>query len=326
MTSTVQAHVDASKSFVVVYTNFLLWANHRRRHILCAFEGLDHHYYDSRVRQMLGDSPTAFYHMGGKSNVLELLSLVDAPAMRVLSIAFFVDRDYAAPSVFDDRLYVTPHYSIENHYITPGAIRRTLITGFDLREQQSISNVVSENTEITRLFNFCNKVFTDYNSQLGIFLNAALWAAYDNSRLNGKTKHGINTKHFDENIFANTFGIDENGFSVKADTSYDSILRILNTTSDVVPKTKFAEGLRYFSSRDLLSAGRGKWLFIVFMNLIQNLRLDSVKTKPKIFQSKQPCLLATRSQIPLSDFSSFADSPVGLSHFLHSIKRRFSIR
>lgn len=180
MSTMVETYAEAVNSFSVVYRNFVLWSSRRKDHILCAVEGQDHVYYDPRVRAVIPDAESSYFHMGGRANVLQLLELAPKnAALSTLNLAFFVDSDYSSPCIRSDVLYITPTYSIENHYVTRTALRRLLNTAFDMRELVQQGSAWLENDQLIRVLDFCCGVIDSYGKTIGIKLNAFLLAAYN---------------------------------------------------------------------------------------------------------------------------------------------------
>lgn len=325
MSVLIEKYAEAQNSFAVKYRNFLLWSSKRKDHLLCAVEGQDDVYYDSRVRTIIPELESSFFHMGGRANVLELLGL--APKNSVLcslKLAFFVDQDYDKPNVSSDLLYVTPGYSIENHYVSRAALRRIIRTAFDMRELVQQGSVCVENEQLNRLLDFCCQVMDSYSGTLGIQLNAFLHAAYTAAKKRGEARHSLRTKAFDQDRFLFLFEITESGFVPKIELNFDSLLKEYNTKSEHVSAEHFADSLEQLRSSDAIQFGRGKFLFAVLISVLDFLRLDGRRTKPRVFSCKQPCKLDV-SELPLATLSVFADSPQELTTFLRRLRTIFGI-
>jgi len=292
MSALVERYSEALNNFAVVYRNFVLWSSKRKDHLLCAVEGQDHVYYDPRVRAIIPETQSSYFHMGGRANVLELLELTPKnPVLSALKLAFFVDSDYAEPDTLSDILYVTPGYSIENHYVSRSALRRLLSTAFDMRELVQHGQVWAENEQLNRIVEFCCRIMESYGRTLGIKLNAFLLAAYTAARERGEARHSIRTKDFDESKFRSLFAITESGFEPKVELTYEMLIKEYKTTSALVGEKYFTEALEQLRHADAIQVGRGKFLFAVLISVLDFLRADGKRTKPKVFSCKHLCRL-----------------------------------
>ena len=325
MSDLVERYSEAANSFAVVYRNFMLWSSKRKDHLLCAVEGQDHVYYDPRVRAVIPELSSSYFHMGGRANVLELLGLTPKnPALSALKIAFFVDCDFGRPTMASACLYVTPGYSIENHYVSREAFRRLLATAFDMRELVQQGSIWQENQELTRMLDFCCQVMNVYGQTIGIQLNAFLLAAYRSATERGQRCHSLRTKEFDQQRFQSLFEITHAGFVPKVELTYEVLLREYKTTADLVNERHFTAALEQLGTLDAIQVGRGKFLFAVLLALLDFLRSDGRRTKPKVFSGKQPCKF-DESGLPLATLSSFADTPQELTAFLRKLRTIFGI-
>jgi len=325
MTNRVEEYAAAINSFAVVYRNFLLWSSRRKNHFLCAFEGQDHFYYDSRVRTLIPELQVSHFHMGGRTNVLDLLNIsMTNKSLANLMVAYFVDRDYQAPDLEHPCLYVTPGYAIENHYVSRECLRRILCSCFDLRELIKLGSNWRENDELEKIVDFCSKALDTYGMTIGAQLNAFLSAAYRSAKSKGLNHHGLATKEFDEKKFGSLFNIDESGLKVLQEVNYDWLLGAFQTTAEAVDRDSFESTLKQLNSCNSIQYGRGKFLFAVLLRLIDFLRSDGRRTKPKLFTCKHPCKI-DESDIPLASFSNFADTPIGLNKFLSHLRTQFGL-
>ena len=325
MSDLVERYFEAANSFAVVYRNFVLWSSKRKDHLLCAVEGQDHMYYDPRVRAVIPELSSSYFHMGGRANVLELLDLaLKNPALSGLKIAFFVDGDFGRPNNVSDCLYVTPGYSIENHYVSREAFRRLLGTAFDMRELVRQGSVWQENKELNRILDFCCQVMNVYGQTIGVQLNAFLLAAYKSATEQGQSRHSLRTKDFDQQRFQSLFEITHAGFVPNIELTYETLLREYKTTAEFVTERHFTAALEQLRTVDAIQVGRGKFLFAVLLALLDFLRSDGRRTKPKVFSCKQPCKY-DESGLPLATLSSFADTPPELTAFLRRLRSIFGI-
>lgn len=96
------------------------------------YEGMDDiHYYYPIMKRFLQNKKHRGFSCDGKSNVLELHKLItDGKQFKVpkdLKTLYFVDKDYKNNSNISDEIYITPGYSIENHYFSDNAFSNIIV-------------------------------------------------------------------------------------------------------------------------------------------------------------------------------------------------------
>src|SRR5205085_10282623 len=94
----------------------------------------DLHFYSQRVRHRTGKELHPTVIAQGRDNLLRLREhSANAPAFAAVRALFFLDQDYNLEILpADNRLYVTPCYSIENCYVSETAFLRILREAFGL--------------------------------------------------------------------------------------------------------------------------------------------------------------------------------------------------
>lgn len=322
MNSKVQEYVAASKSFVVILRDFLLWANDKSNALICAYECLDHYYYDSRIRVFITSSDVFYYHMQGKRNVKSLLELSNSsPSLSKFKISYFVDSDYDLSNPQTDQLFTTAGYSIENYYISPKAIKRLIQTGFDLRDYIGQGDNARPNPELEKILKYCNDVFDDFDRSLGAPLHAFLSSVFQSwqSTLNSEN-YPINTKIFDRDIFSTLFSIEKNGFTIKQEITFQKLLDWFTPPTTLINESDYLSALAKVNLAELRRVGRGKFYMALLTHLVDFLIADSKKTKPKVFSQKPSCSIDISSTPPLLAFSPFADSDESLANYIAKIK------
>jgi hypothetical protein len=193
-----------------------------------------------------------------------------------------------------------------------------------MRELVQQGSVWLENEQLNLVLDFCCRVIDSYGKTLGMRLNAFLLAAYTAARERGQARHSLRTKEFDQQRFRALFEITEAGFVPKSELTYEFLLKEFRTTAEVVSEKSFTEALEELQKIDAIQVGRGKFLFAVLLLLLDFLRSDGRKTKPKVFACKQPCKL-DESDLPMATLSSFADTPPELTAFLRRLRTIFGI-
>ncbi|WP_081713886.1 DUF4435 domain-containing protein [Cystobacter fuscus] len=125
----------ARSSYAVAWRNFLKGVSSDPEALFCFFEGEDLKYYAVRIELVARPSKYRQLIVGGRAGVIQILNLVlsvDGGRYANSHLVFFVDKDFVAPSLVNDLIYVTPCYSIENLYATRTALERILASEFGL--------------------------------------------------------------------------------------------------------------------------------------------------------------------------------------------------
>lgn len=116
----------------------------------------------------------------------------------------------------------------------------------------------------------------------------------------------------------------EAGFEPKIELTYEVLLKQYRTTSDVVDEKNYLKALEALRVADAIQVGRGKFLFAVLISLLDFLRSDSRRTKPRVFACRQPCKIDD-SDLPMATLSTFADTPPELTIFLRRLRVVFGL-
>lgn len=121
------------RTYESVYMKFVNSGKYFKSHAFCFYEGEDGKYYDSRIRQRFGDKFITFI-VGNKKEVLKLLEKINSTDLydKVCTM-FFIDRDYdVSKSEYNQDLFETPCYSIENFYVQYECLTNILQSEFGL--------------------------------------------------------------------------------------------------------------------------------------------------------------------------------------------------
>lgn len=118
-----------------VYLQFINSRKYYRSYVFCFYEGEDGKYYDGRIRKKFEDKIMTF-PVGNKKEVMKLLDKIkEAGLYEDVCTMFFIDRDYDVSMVgYNEDLYETPCYSIENLYVQQECLLRILQSEFSLNE------------------------------------------------------------------------------------------------------------------------------------------------------------------------------------------------
>lgn len=119
---------------VSIYTKFIKNRGMFNKKLFCFFEGEDRKYYIIRIEKYsnISEDNIISYSCNGKEQVLKLYKMLQKEYKNVKKM-FFVDKDFDKIKS-NKELYVTPGYSIENHYVTNSAFKRILHNEFGINE------------------------------------------------------------------------------------------------------------------------------------------------------------------------------------------------
>lgn len=107
--------------------------------VFLLYEGIDDHsYYYQSLKSYLISKNYMPLDCGGKDGVLELHQKIciskDIELKNDTKILFFIDNDYNKTETYPKEIYVTPCYSIENHYFSDSAFKAILSGAFKMRQ------------------------------------------------------------------------------------------------------------------------------------------------------------------------------------------------
>lgn len=129
--------------------NFIKFTRLKSKHgssLFCCFEGDDIKYYGSRIENILQSNPDKVHNItcGGKKEVLKFYNIINKNKDYAdVRIAYFVDKDFdeSIIEIYDNKIYETPCYSIENLYTTQSAFKRILKSEFNINEYDDEYNI-----------------------------------------------------------------------------------------------------------------------------------------------------------------------------------------
>lgn len=122
---------------VSIYTKFIKNRDLFNKKLFCFFEGEDRKYYVIRIEKYsnIPEDNIISYSCNGKEQVLKLYKMLQNEYKDVKKM-FFVDKDFDNIKS-NKELYVTPGYSIENHYVTNSAFKKILHNEFGINKVDS---------------------------------------------------------------------------------------------------------------------------------------------------------------------------------------------
>lgn len=100
--------------------------------VIYFYEGVDDiHYYYPIMKRYLQNVKHRGFSCTGKNNVISLCKMIsEGKQFRVpdtIKTLYFVDKDYKNNTNISDDIYITPCYSVENHYYSDNALSNIII-------------------------------------------------------------------------------------------------------------------------------------------------------------------------------------------------------
>lgn len=123
--------------------------------IYCFFEGKDDYkYYGNKIKSYT-DKQTVSYDCKGKKNVTDLFNIIKNKSVySKKDTLFFIDRDFDKEVIYEEDIYVTPCYSIENFYVEDSCFEELLKGELALRKSSIDSKI---NEDFTLGLNYLKK-------------------------------------------------------------------------------------------------------------------------------------------------------------------------
>ncbi len=115
---------NESEGIDTIYMEFINMKNIENA-IFCFFEGVDDfHYYKRHIEKYINNEIEIIdKDCGGKDNVLQIYKRIKSSTRKKRQILYFIDRDFEREEElkYNNDIFVTTAYSIENYYITDNA-------------------------------------------------------------------------------------------------------------------------------------------------------------------------------------------------------------
>lgn len=268
----------------------LLTSKYGENCLYCFVEGHDYPYYQIRIEN-ISDKKCELIDSKGKKGVLATYKfLKDKPEYDKYKKLFFVDRDYDDNTNIDDKIYVTPGYSVENFYGTIDCYKKII---------KGTYHIYEDNPK----YNLCVEL---YNRLLNEFINATscfcAWYRCTKCKVNHEVKLSES--------FPERYATFQSDSIVKSD--YDLVsLNNDHPNVDDVTINEFEESIAYIDNNIFNIRGKYVMQFIEF--IIQLLNKDS-KTCKRYTDSKVDFELNRKTLI--GRLSAYADSPNCLRNYI----------
>lgn len=259
--------LDETESFVAVYHTFLQRVSTHRfdenNIIPCFFEGKDElTYYPTRIESMMknkkiSNKDTDFIDCNGRENVIKLYFklLLDSHPLSKNSL-FFIDKDFYYENELPEKIYVTPHNTIENFFAPIDVLINFLNAHSNIPKYG-----VDEDHEANEYLR--GKYYNELLEELK--LNAPLSAWYS-LQMNLKS-----SKDCPDLTGLQTLNKVKNKLSAKKSEKI-SLDFLISCTPNMIPVTKkqFEDELKKISS-DLISNSRGKFVEEIILKIYNDI-------------------------------------------------------
>ncbi|HEM5995636.1 TPA: DUF4435 domain-containing protein [Streptococcus suis] len=163
---TIKTHQKSLQEPSVIWSEYIEDIKKNPDGYFIFYEGKDRFYYDCRIREYITNFFT--YDAGGKSKVIAVHKKIESEEGEEALVRklFFIDKDYERNEElgYSPDFFVTPKYSIENHYVTHEVMERILQTHFGLNTTKS---------EYAMIMKYFDERYREFIEQLTI-LN--IWA------------------------------------------------------------------------------------------------------------------------------------------------------
>lgn len=312
-TSLLEEMKNSKQSAHVAYTNFVTaYSINKPDLVYCFFEGdEDKKYYGGRIT-IKYQKEFEDFTCGGRDFVLKAIELIkNRTEYNDAKVLFFIDKDYTYDKV-EDKLYVTPCYSIENFYSTKDTLKRILNSEFNMKEREE---------NFIKILDLYTTLLTNYHDEL-LFLNALLSCQYDiRIKTNTSTRLDINE------VLKNYFKNNENMFDVDLNLrvnifddlrNKDILENILFKDAPKITDDLLDEKLVLFNSNDFNKACmfRGKFELKFFIDFLKRLKEEATAKEQKILTKKYKCSLSFKLEDSISVLTQYSNTPNCLIEFL----------
>lgn len=277
--------------------------------LLAVVEGKDEDYYRPRLAGFTQGKSICFIAADGKDNVIELHEhLKNSPdAYKANRYVLFADKDYDNLTI-QDRLYITSRHSVENFYTSPESFKNLISNKFGFTAHESDEELDAVVEKYTAWMHQIAKDTLSFTAWLYWQLREA---PRDDDKPPKLNLNGTNFGNFFELKFNSNyelsivkkFNLEDSGkiFPYAAEVDFDRVRSIMDELDE----------------KDFFDYFRGKFIIEIYTMILENLRNDSRKDNPVIFQAKRKNSLVWSKQI-LAELSSFAETPSCLSNFLRN--------
>lgn len=282
--------------------------------LVCVFENQDAEYYGSRIDMYISDLNRKNLECKGKEYVLEIKRKVDTnDELKKANILYFIDSDFDdlinsdndLKKVIDDDVYTTPCHSIENLYVSESSFKKVLTDRFHINELDNPDLF----TSIINTF----KVFESNADECLKELNAWLMVAIEDSNMDSSIVLNIN------NYSINSF-LSFNNYSVEKIYQFEDLKGIFKINY-CIDESRYSSYLEKLNEGGLNKVSRGKYRLEYYREFLLQIIKDAVDGC-SIFQNNRNKISLQLSKNPVSELSTFAETPQCLKNFLIGFAQR----
>lgn len=284
--------------------------------LVCVFENQDAEYYGSRIDMYISDLIRKNLECRGKEYVLEIKRKVDKnDELRRANILYFIDSDFDdiidldedMKECIDSNVYATPCHSIENLYVSEYSFTKIITDRFHINEL--------DNPDLfTTLIN-AFRVFQNDADEYLKELNAWLMVAIEDSNKDNSIVLNINNYSI-----SNFLSFD--GYTVNKKYKVEDLKNIFKIDYHV-DELRYNKYLEELSRKSLDKVSRGKYRLEYYREFLLNIIKDATDGC-NVFQNNRNKISLQLSKNPVSELSSFAETPQCLKNFLINFSQRDS--
>lgn len=276
--------------------------------LVCVFENQDAEYYGSRIDMYINDLVRKNLECKGKEYVLEIKRKVDKnDELRKANILYFIDSDFDEiigldediDNVIDNNVYATPCHSIENLYVSEYSFTRIITDRFHINELDDPDLFVS-------IIN----AFRDFESDADEYLkelNAWLMVAIEDSNIDNSIILNINNYSIDSFLSFD-------GYNVSKIYEFKDLKDIFKINHHI-DESRYNNYLEELGKKSLDKVSRGKYRLEYYREFLLKIIKDATDGS-NVFQNNRRKISLQLSKNPVSELSSFAETPQCLKSFL----------
>lgn len=245
--------------------------------------------------------------INGKDKVLKLYQGLDHNYQETSKgVLFFIDKDFDEheKDLINDKLYITPTYSIENLLVNEKVLRELLKGEYCCNDENAQEDIQT----IIKLF---KKLLINF--QTSNLLKKANHILYY-VRCNNITKNKIQ-KNINKLLKISLNGEIE---EVEFDQEFYKFLGLKNEIAD----EELDVVLKEFEKLDPLSEWRGKFIFQIFITFLSLIKEDRGKKTPVYFKNKKRVTYSPQSD-PIRHLTDMTDCPECLNNFFQKNSKFF---